>query len=124
MSLLGKLSALILIRAIMGVFGAFLFPAVNTLLAAWVPRKERTTLGTFVLGGGQVSLAFQENIRNYHVKHLVFLKLLGWGYFSILHIGCYSHLLSMAGGLLLLEHCYCHLVYRFCTFFRCCCCLC
>lgn len=54
---LGNLSAFYLIRATMGLFGAFLFPAVNMLLAAWVPKKERSRLGTFVLGGGQVCVS-------------------------------------------------------------------
>lgn len=39
----------------MGLFGGVLFPAVTTLLSSWVPSKERASIGTFVLGGGQVS---------------------------------------------------------------------
>lgn len=47
--------ALIAIRFMMGLFGGGLFPANTTLLASWVPEKERASIGSFTLGGGQVS---------------------------------------------------------------------
>lgn len=31
------------------------YPAVNTLLAAWIPRNERAMASAFVYGGAQVS---------------------------------------------------------------------
>lgn len=31
------------------------FPALSSLLAAWIPLKERSKLGSLVFGGGQVS---------------------------------------------------------------------
>lgn len=35
------------------------FPALSSLLAAWIPLKERSKLGSLVFGGGQVSANIQ-----------------------------------------------------------------
>lgn len=34
------------------------FPALTVLLAAWVPQKETGSLGTLVMGGGQVCILY------------------------------------------------------------------
>lgn len=47
--------ALIAIRAVMGMFGGVVFPAVAVLLAAWIPQKERGKLGSLAFSGSQVS---------------------------------------------------------------------
>lgn len=39
----------------MGLGEGTTFPALSVLLASWVPEKERSKLGSFVFGGGQVS---------------------------------------------------------------------
>lgn len=41
----------------MGVASGPILPALSCLLAAWVPDKERGTLGTFVFGGSLVCIA-------------------------------------------------------------------
>lgn len=42
-------------QVVKGLFGACLFPMATVLLAAWIPKNERATLGGLVLGGAQVS---------------------------------------------------------------------
>lgn len=38
----------------MGLAGGVAYPALTVFLAAWIPEKERSVLGSIVLGGGQV----------------------------------------------------------------------
>lgn len=51
----GGSTALIVLRVLMGLGEGTTFPAMSALLAAWVPLKERSKLGSLVFGGGQVS---------------------------------------------------------------------
>lgn len=51
----GGSTALIILRVLMGLGEGTTFPAMSALLAAWVPLNERSKLGSFVFGGGQVS---------------------------------------------------------------------
>ncbi|XP_031628445.1 putative inorganic phosphate cotransporter [Contarinia nasturtii] len=46
--------ALIVLRILMGLGEGTTFPALSVLLASWVPEKERSKLGSFVFGGGQI----------------------------------------------------------------------
>lgn len=50
---------MIVVRVLMGLFGGVLFPAATTLISNWIPSKERGSVGTFVLGGGQVCCLFK-----------------------------------------------------------------
>lgn len=50
----GGYVALIVCRVLMGLSEGTKFPALSVLLASWVPERERSKLGSFVLGGGQV----------------------------------------------------------------------
>lgn len=52
----GAASALIALRILMGIGEGTTFPALSSLLAAWIPQSERGKLGSFVFGGGQVKL--------------------------------------------------------------------
>lgn len=47
----GEAIGLIIIRIIMGAAQGPLFPALTTLLSAWVPKRERATLGTLCYSG-------------------------------------------------------------------------
>jgi ACS family sodium-dependent inorganic phosphate cotransporter len=49
----GGSTLLIINRVIMGLCQGFLYSAVFGLLASWIPLRERTTLGVFVLSGIQ-----------------------------------------------------------------------
>lgn len=55
---LGDYIALIVLRILMGLGEGTTFPALSVLLASWVPEKERSKLGSFVFGGGQVCPKF------------------------------------------------------------------
>lgn len=50
----GGSTLLIINRVIMGLCQGFIYASVFGLLAAWIPLRERTTLGVFVLSGIQV----------------------------------------------------------------------
>lgn len=52
---MGGANALIILRVLMGLGEGTTFPAMSALLASWVPLTERSKLGSFVFGGGQVS---------------------------------------------------------------------
>lgn len=50
-------NAMILLMALlitMGLAGGTTLPSLTVLIAAWVPERERSKLGGFVLGGSQV----------------------------------------------------------------------
>lgn len=53
-NLLGGAPWLIALRFLEGLGEGTTFPALSALLATWVPLKERSKLGSFVFGGGQV----------------------------------------------------------------------
>lgn len=48
----------------MGLASGTIFPALSSLLASWVPVKERGKLGSFVLGGSEV----RNNFTNHTVE--------------------------------------------------------
>lgn len=51
---IGGSTMLIALRILMGLANGTAFPALTVLLAAWVPARERSTLGAIALGGSQV----------------------------------------------------------------------
>lgn len=59
---IGGSTLLIINRILMGLCQGVIYAAVFGLLSAWIPLKERTTLGVFVLSGIQVKL-FQQKGR-------------------------------------------------------------
>lgn len=61
-SLSGGYIALVILRILMGLGEGTTFPALSVLLAAWVPEKERSKLGSFVFGGGQVRIKLRLNL--------------------------------------------------------------
>lgn len=52
---LGGSTLLIINRVVMGLCQGFIYASVFGLLSTWIPLRERTTLGVFVLSGIQVS---------------------------------------------------------------------
>lgn len=55
---------MVLLRIIMGLASGVSYPALTVFLAAWIPEKERSVLGSIVLGGGQVIFFFfKEKLR-------------------------------------------------------------
>lgn len=54
---LGGAYLLIANRVVMGLCQGFIYAAVYGLLSTWIPLRERTTLGVFVLSGIQVTVA-------------------------------------------------------------------
>lgn len=51
---------MIILRILMGLGEGTTFPALSVLLASWVPVNERSKIGSFVFGGGQVCFRFTE----------------------------------------------------------------
>ncbi|CAG7834263.1 unnamed protein product [Allacma fusca] len=49
--------ALLITRAVQGLFDGFCSPAMHTILAKWAPPSERSKLGTFIYAGGQLGTA-------------------------------------------------------------------
>jgi ACS family sodium-dependent inorganic phosphate cotransporter len=52
---LGGANLLIALRFVEGLGEGTTFPALSALLATWIPLGERSKIGSFVFGGGQVS---------------------------------------------------------------------
>lgn len=52
---MGGASLLIINRVVMGLCQGFIYASVFGLLSTWIPLRERTTLGVFVLSGIQVN---------------------------------------------------------------------
>lgn len=50
----GGSAGLICWRILIGLGEASTFPALSTLVSAWVPLKERSFLGAIIFGGGQI----------------------------------------------------------------------
>ncbi|KAG5676613.1 hypothetical protein PVAND_006433 [Polypedilum vanderplanki] len=60
---------LIALRFLEGLGEGTTFPALSALLAAWVPLKERSKLGSFVFGGGQVGTIFGQFVSGYLISY-------------------------------------------------------
>jgi MFS family permease len=55
---LGGAPWLIVLRVLEGIGEGTTFPAMNTLLSAWIPKHERSRASAFVYGGAQVSVFY------------------------------------------------------------------
>ena len=51
----GGATALIIIRITVGFAEAAIYPTIAVVLAAWIPMKERSKVGSFILSGSQVN---------------------------------------------------------------------
>ncbi|XP_053959269.1 putative inorganic phosphate cotransporter [Anastrepha ludens] len=60
-TLLGPI-ALIVLRTVMGFGAGFSYPSCSALLAHWVPRHERSLLGAFIMGGGQMGTVLSNSL--------------------------------------------------------------
>lgn len=58
----GGVNALIAARVIVGLGEGAVFPACNTLLAAWTPMKERSISATVVFSGGMIGSVFGSSL--------------------------------------------------------------
>ncbi|XP_039951006.1 putative inorganic phosphate cotransporter [Bactrocera neohumeralis] len=54
--------ALIVLRSVMGFGAGFSYPSCSALLAHWVPVHERSLLGAFIMGGGQMGTVLSNSI--------------------------------------------------------------
>lgn len=123
---LGGHIALIILRILMGIGEGTTFPALSVLLAVWVPAKERSKLGSLVLGGGQVSAIFVANLAifdvvffsDYNVKNLFICCVFSdRKCCSQLYIWIDFNALHMANCILFLGRPFHCLVFCFCKFF-------
>lgn len=65
----GGVNALIVSRVIVGLGEGAVFPACNTLLAAWTPMKERSISATIVYSGGMVGSIFGSSLSGILMSH-------------------------------------------------------
>lgn len=68
----GGANGLIALRILMGLGEGTTFPALSALLASWVPEKERSKIGSFVFGGGQVNIVLHKcAVKRFRVGDLI-----------------------------------------------------
>lgn len=89
----GGAYGLIVLRILMGLGEGTTFPALSALLASWVPERERSKIGSFVFGGGQVkNLRYECAVERIRVGdlidmtcHMFFfpMKFMKWQYDSV-----------------------------------------
>lgn len=68
----GGAPALIVLRVLIGLGEGVIFPACNTLLAAWTPRSERSIIATAVYSGAVLGSIFGSSISG------ILMSLYGW----------------------------------------------
>lgn len=112
----GGLTALILLRVLMGFANGSMFPALSVLLSVWVPEKERGKLAAFVMGGGEVRTNYFYSIQEYFMKQTFNFELLflDCRHSISIYIRRNSASLHMAGDFLFLEFYCVYLVYCIC----------
>jgi ACS family sodium-dependent inorganic phosphate cotransporter len=73
------------------------FPALSALLATWVPLKERSKLGSFVFGGGQIGTILGTALSGYLISKFdswesvfYFFGILGVLWFVVFVLICYK----------------------------------
>lgn len=60
--IIGGSTALMVLRVLIGMGEGIIFPACNTLLAAWTPKKERSITATVVYSGGMLGSIFGSSV--------------------------------------------------------------
>lgn len=80
------ISALIVLRILMGLASGTTFPALTALLAIWVPPHEKSILSSLALGGGQVRFAVSNSQIVWNFIFLVCFLFSDWECFVLLHI--------------------------------------
>lgn len=92
----GGYIALIILRILMGIGEGTTFPALSVLLAVWVPARERSKLGSLVLGGGQIGSVTANYVSGLILTHYTWpLVFYFWGvvsiiWFIVFTVLCYS----------------------------------
>jgi MFS transporter, ACS family, solute carrier family 17 (sodium-dependent inorganic phosphate cotransporter), other len=105
---LGGSTLLIINRIIMGLCQGFIYAAVFGLLATWIPLRERTTLGVFVLSGIQVNGA-----STFHIEKVFNYKFPVWLDSLDVLVWCIAAIhRRMALAFLHLQHSWTGLVFR------------
>lgn len=69
---------LIILRIIVGMGEGIIFPACNTLLAAWTPMKERSITATIVYSGNMLGSIFGSSISGMLIKHYGWASVFYW----------------------------------------------
>lgn len=88
---------LIVLRFLEGLGEGTTFPALSALLATWIPLKERSKLGSFVFGGGQVGTILGTALSGLLIDYFdswesvfYFFGILGAVWFLIFVLICYK----------------------------------
>lgn len=108
---------LVALLIVMGLAGGTTLPSLTVLIAAWVPEKERSKLGGFVLGGSQVRNLREKNNRIITFKSKLYRNTItDWQCYFVVCVWNNSISLAVANCILFLELYFSHLVYSFCKF--------
>lgn len=88
---------LITLRFLEGLGEGVTFPALSALLSTWIPVGERSKLGSFVFGGGQIGTILGTLLTGYLIDYFdtwhavfYFFGLLGLGWFVFFMLLCYK----------------------------------
>ncbi|KAF5284285.1 hypothetical protein FQA39_LY04578 [Lamprigera yunnana] len=94
---IGGVGLLCALRFLIGVVQGPLFPSVTTLLARWVPKKERSRLGSLVLTGAQIGSILCNTISGFLIFStgnwkivFYFWAILAFVWFIFYMVLCYS----------------------------------
>lgn len=103
----GGYYALIILRILMGLAEGVAYPALTVFLAAWIPERERSVLGSIVFSGGQVKECQLPKI----VINPIYHFFSGWNPFINLRVWIDTLLSVMVSCFLFLECGFDDLVY-------------
>lgn len=93
----GEATALIVLRILMGLGEGTTFPALNAMLAQWIPPEERSLIGSLVFAGAQLGTVFgtlvSGEILHYYSWPVVFyvFGVLGVLWFLVWVLLCYNN---------------------------------
>lgn len=74
----GGSTLLIVFRIIVGMGEGIIFPACNTLIAAWTPLKERSITATIVYSGGMLGSIFGSSISGLLISNYGWSSVFYW----------------------------------------------